>query len=629
MKRHLTISLVLFGALLAGAALVPWHRIVPDFAGRNCSPDHPRDGRGAVTGGDATFALLPYPRVKLNDVQFGTPGDSAVLAAPMMRGKLRLLPLIAGRIELAELSLADPVLRLGQGWPETSIASANVLRAAELLLATPASRGRIGKIAVNRGRIEQVAAAGTTAVIVSGLEGRLVATEAAATADVTGSFRWRGMDVEVTAAGLDPAEYGASRQTPIRLTVSSPLLTASFQGAASGPDLQFDGDLSASSPDLVALGGWLGFDPPLTSAGVVDIAGAVRLNADSLALSGARIGIDGQVLDGTVLARLNEGQLTVTGTLATGRFNGTSLKNALIPTRAQDGGWSREPFDLWRVPRADFDLRLSVGSLVIGGLTLDNAALALLSRGGKADLSLAGADFQKGTLKGKLGVSIGPRGVVETRLQANLDRADAGLVLGLLVDGRRLTGTASASLQMEGSGDSMAALMRSWNGKAQLMVRQGELVGVNLPEALRRVERRPLVAGLDLIGGRTPFDIATAGFRIRGRDRANNRCANPIAGRPHFAHRPYRDRRAGARSDGSRELDVRRKRKGGGDPAVRDRRQLRSASAFTRRARPDPPVRRRCSVPGRRCGGRRGLEFARPGRHGAALRHPSQGEPAT
>jgi AsmA protein len=572
MNRPLILTFAAVGALVMGVALVPW----------TVSSRHLRDeivrqitrttGVVAVTGGEATFALLPSPRIKLEGVRFGSPGQGPVLEVAVVRGDLRLLPLLAGRLELVDLALADPVLRLGADWPEEAGASVQVARAAEMLFAAPASRGRVGQISVSGGRIEQVSPQGTVTIIVSDLDGQLTARAAparpaptptgaapadppsspgapmsataspatdspaaesasksapAATSapmaapvtaatmiDLSGSFRWRGRAVDLAASGLDPAGYVASRQTPIKLSVSSDLLTARLDGVASGPRLQIDGDLRASSPDLVALGGWLGFDPPWTITGKVDIDGNVRLDADSLAMSGARITLDGQRLDGSLLTRLDGGRLSLSGTLASSRLDFTPLKSALMPPRAQDGGWSREPFDLWRLPRADFDLRLSVGSLVIGGLTLDNAALALLARAGKTDISLAGADFYQGTLNGKLALSTGAQGAVEVRAQASLDQADFGPVLGLLIAGRRLAGTGSGSLQLEGSGDSMAGLMRSWRGKASVKVDQGELVGVNLPEALRRVERRPLVAGLDLIGGRTPFDSATAGFRI-------------------------------------------------------------------------------------------------------------------
>jgi uncharacterized protein involved in outer membrane biogenesis len=577
MNRPLILTFATIGALVMGVALVPW----------TVSSRHLRDeivqqitrttGVAAVTGGEASFALLPTPRIKLESVRFGAPGQGPVLEVAVVRGDLRLLPLLAGRLELVDLALAGPVLRLGTDWPEGTSALVQVAHAAEMLFATPASRGRVGQISVSGGRIEQVSPQGTATTIVSDLEGQLTARTAparpvpaptgaapadspsssgadlratassattpsaakrpaegvpaetsapmaapvtaatlaaATTTDLSGSFRWRGMAVEIAASGLDPAGYVASRQTPIKLSVSSPLLTARLEGAASGPQLQIDGDLRAASPDLVALGGWLGFDPPWTGTGSVDVDGNVRLNADSLALSGAQIRLDGQRLDGSLLTRLDGGRLSLSGTLASSKLDLTPLKSALIPARAPDGGWNREPFDLWRLPRADFDLRLSVGSLVIGGLTLDNAALALLTRAGKTDISLAGADFYQGAVNGKLAIATGATGAVEIRAQASLDQADAGAVLGLLIAGRRLAGTGSGSLQLEGSGDSMAALMRSWRGKASVKVDQGELVGVNLPEALRRVERRPLVAGLDLIGGRTPFDSATAGFRI-------------------------------------------------------------------------------------------------------------------
>jgi AsmA protein len=47
-------------------------------------------------------------------------------------------------------------------------------------------------------------------------------------------------------------------------------------------------------------------------------------------------------------------------------------------------------------------------------------------------------------------------------------------------------------------------------------VRQGELIGIGLNDALRRVEKRPLSAFLDWKGGRTPFDQAQVSLAIVG-----------------------------------------------------------------------------------------------------------------
>ena len=60
----------------------------------------------------------------------------------------------------------------------------------------------------------------------------------------------------------------------------------------------------------------------------------------------------------------------------------------------------------------------------------------------------------------------------------------------------------------------MLALTRTLNGTASLTGRQGSLVGWNVEQLLRRLERRPLSGTGDFRNGRTPFEKLTADFKI-------------------------------------------------------------------------------------------------------------------
>jgi AsmA protein len=512
MNRALILSAAGLSALLIGAALLPWtvssRALRDEIAGQLARVT----GVPVASDGDASFALLPFPRVKLENVRLGQPGQGACLEIAIARGEVRLLPLLAGRLELLDLALVEPVLKLDSRWPSEANAAQQLGHAVDILFAAPLAHGRLRSLSVTAGRIESVAA-DKPVTILDEVNGAMKAPRGA-TATVSGTFRWRGSTAEFEASGFDPGEYERSRQSAVTLSLDAPYLKASFSGTASGPELQFNGDFSGETPDLVSLGGWLGFEPPLSTTEGVAVAGQARLEADALSISSARFRIGGQDLDGALLGRAEADGLNLSGTLAASTLDLTGLAGSLLPGRADDGGWSRDPFPLWRLPRASFDVRLSVGSLVVGPVAMENAALAMLSRGSRTDLTLAGADYQGGTLKGRLGVAAQPQGAVDIKLQASAEKIATGTGLAFLFDGKRLSGTGSALVQLEGSGDTMASLMRSLEGRASLGIRQGELVGINIVEALRRIERRPLGAALDFGGGRTPFEAASATFRI-------------------------------------------------------------------------------------------------------------------
>ena len=60
----------------------------------------------------------------------------------------------------------------------------------------------------------------------------------------------------------------------------------------------------------------------------------------------------------------------------------------------------------------------------------------------------------------------------------------------------------------------MNELMRNLNGRAQVALERGELGGVNLDQALRWIDKRPLGVADDIRYGGTGFDHASFGLRI-------------------------------------------------------------------------------------------------------------------
>jgi AsmA protein len=59
------------------------------------------------------------------------------------------------------------------------------------------------------------------------------------------------------------------------------------------------------------------------------------------------------------------------------------------------------------------------------------------------------------------------------------------------------------------------ALTRTVNGTATIVGRQGALVGLNIEQLLRRLERRPLSGTGDFRNGRTPFEKLTVNLKIK------------------------------------------------------------------------------------------------------------------
>ena len=71
-------------------------------------------GMTVTTQEAARFTLLPYPQMAVDGIRLAGAPENLSLEAATMRGKVRLLPLMGGRIELADLTLVRPVLSLAK-----------------------------------------------------------------------------------------------------------------------------------------------------------------------------------------------------------------------------------------------------------------------------------------------------------------------------------------------------------------------------------------------------------------------------------------------------------------------------------------------------------------------------------
>src|SRR5690606_14417586 len=115
MSRRVVLLIALLSLAVLGAAAAPWtltgNRLPAAVA------EHLQDQYGlmARAGGRSTFALLPTPRVKFENVSIAFPQDAATVEGATLRGDLRLLPLLFGRIELSEISLSDARIAVSHG----------------------------------------------------------------------------------------------------------------------------------------------------------------------------------------------------------------------------------------------------------------------------------------------------------------------------------------------------------------------------------------------------------------------------------------------------------------------------------------------------------------------------------
>ncbi len=518
LPKRLLLGVGIAGAVLTALA-VPW--AVGDSLKERVTADLSSAlGLSVSSTGRVSFALLPTPRLKLNRVEVASPSGEAIGRATYLRGDLRLLPLLAGRIDVSGVYIYEPRLTA-----RSEGAQGEALRAAWQRLTAldgdPARLSPLERIALVGGAAAVINPQGQTGI---GLLRNINLVFAPATrtsgARLAGTFVWRNETLTVSADGPAPSRLGDARGAPLSLNLSGRLGRVDFVGAAFGgwsdPKARLTGDLMAETPSLRDLMDVLRLRAPFASVvGRFGIEGNVSLSARGLDLDKAQVRLNGDALEGALAARMENGRLAISATLDAPSLDLTPLLVHSVAWRGPDGGWNGDAIDWRDLDAADLDLRLSATAARIGRMRLSEAALGVMLQNGRMELHLGRASFYRGVVRGRLSLARQADGRFDGKAQASADRIDSAAFLTDLGRPRSLSGQANIQIALDSVGQSVAELVKGATGKAGLILRQGEIQGLSLADALRSAERRPLSVIADLRGGRTPYEQIALNLAVR------------------------------------------------------------------------------------------------------------------
>jgi AsmA protein len=461
--------------------------------------------------GDTTVSLFPSGTATLTDVALGdNRSDPAPITVERMTVRLRLLPLLTGRVEVADVLLVRPTIAVtlaadGSNWAGLVDALARALTS---------HHGSFSEIRVSQGRVEIRDPARGTNETLSDVDVSLAWPSIAKTFAATGRFTWRG---EVVDASIGLSDFLAGlmgERSGLKVRLSGAPLKLAFDGHVSHrPTLKIDGTLAADATSLREVVRWAAQRPlPDGGFGRFALKAQTSMTSGAVALSRVNVELDGNSAEG-VLNFGADNRQTLQGTLATEALNLTPYVSAVRLLTANDRGWDSTPIGLDGLTGFDLDLRLSAGRVAIGSAKLGRTAVVANMRGGRLTVSVGESQAFGGTIKGSFGLAKSAAGA---DLKADLQFADVDLesCLGELFGLRRLEGKGQLALTLDGSGDSILAVARSVNGSAVLTSRQGALNGLNVDQLLRRLERRPLSGSAEFRSGRTPFDELNVAIKI-------------------------------------------------------------------------------------------------------------------
>jgi AsmA protein len=478
----------------------------------------------AVTGldpiirGDASVSLFPWGTVSFADVVLGDESSGRpAFTAEQLTARLRLLPLLSGRIETADLSLFRPRVFVRLDADGRSNWSGLVDMLARALRSNANRTDRLisfSEIRIADGTIDFRDEVRGAAETLSGVELSLAWPAIANSFAATGRFVWRDepIDAAVNIADLFAALTGDRAGLKIRLG-GAPFKLA-FDGHMSNrPSLKMEGTLATDTPSLRQAMIWAGQKPPPAGGfGRFALKAQTKVIGDIVALSAVNVELDGNTAEG-VLTFATGGRKIVQGNLAAEEIDLTPYVPALRLLRGAGREWSRNPIAFEGLSAMDMDLSLSAQRIVIANVKLGRTAVAANLRAGHMILTIGESQAFGGVLKGYFGLTKADPGA-DFKSQLQFADVDLETCLDDLFGVRRLEGRGNLAFAVEASGNSVFALTHTLNGSATLMARQGAIAGYNIEQLLRSLERRPLSGGGDFRSGRTPFDKLTVNLRF-------------------------------------------------------------------------------------------------------------------
>jgi AsmA protein len=468
--------------------------------------------------GPVSLSIFPSPRLSLGDVALAGPDrNDPPLTAERLVAHVRWLPLLTGRIEIADITLEQPRIAVRidadghTNWSPLIDTLARTVRSGATAGAQTLSFSEI-RIADGVVVIENEARRASDRL--ERIELSLAWPSIAKTFAATGRFTWRDerLDVALTIGDFPAALVGDDAGFKLRIGGAPGKLA--FDGSMSyRPNLKVDGTLAADATSLRNAMTWMsGKSLPGGGLGRFALKARTHMVGGTLGLSNLNVELDGNVAEG-VLSVAAGGRRTLQGTLAVDTLDLTPYASSLRLLAADARSWNRAPISLDWFDAIDFDLRVSAARVLAAHTKLGRSAAAASLRDGRFVITLGESRGFNGAISGSVAITRTSEGA-QLRSQVQMANVDLETCFADLFGIRRLEGKGSLSLALDGRGNSVLALTRTLNGGVTLAATRGALTGFDIEQLLRRLERRPLAGSGDFRSGRTPFESIQVALKI-------------------------------------------------------------------------------------------------------------------
>jgi AsmA protein len=472
-------------------------------------------GLDPVLQGGVAVSLFPTGTVVFDQVALGDnrTGEPAMTVEQLVV-RLRLFPLLIGRIEIADVSLVRPTITISFTPDGRSNWSRHVEMLARALQPSPNRVVSFSEIRIGDGKVILRDETRDITETLTNVEFALAWPSISKTFAATGRFIWHDEIIEGAFSLSDFVAALVGDRSGLKVRFSGAPVKFAFDGYIShSPTLRMEGTLAADGPSLRDTLRWTAHRaPPGGGFGRFSLKAQTNVVGGNVALSGVNVELDGNVGEGA-LTFVTDGRQNVQGTLAAEGLDLTPYISAIRLLTSGDRSWERVPITLDGLNDVDVDLRLSAARVTLANAKLGRTAVAANLRGGHFTVTVGESEAFGGVVKGSFGLAKSPAGA---ELKAQLQFADVDLdqCLGELFGIRRIEGKGNLGFAVDSKGESVYGLTQALNGSANLISRKGAIAGLNVEQLLKRLAKSPLSRGNELSSGKTPYSQLSANVKI-------------------------------------------------------------------------------------------------------------------
>jgi len=472
-------------------------------------------GLDPVLGDDVSLSLFPSGSVRFHNVRLANEAaGEPVVTADELNARLRYFPLLAGHIEIADVTLVRPVIKVAFSAAGESNWSGLISSLARALQPHSDRTASFSEIGIQNGTVIVYDGGSDATERLEGVDFQVAWPSISRSFGANGHFSWHNEKVEASLTLSDFLAALTGERSGLKVRLASVPLTLAFDGAASDePTLKIQGTLGVEASSLRDALRWIGNDKlPFGGFGRFALRAQSDIGGRVAALSNVNVELDGNSAEGALTISADPHRL-VQGTLAADALDLTPYVSGIRLQARNERNWNQLPITLDGFNDLSLDLRLSAANIKISSARLGRTAVAATMRDRKINITVGESQAFGGLAKGNLGLANAAGGVAVT---SHMQFADVDLdnCIGQVFGLHKIEGRGTLTVNLEGTGDSVLAVTHALNGAASLNAGSGALTGINIEQLLRRLERRPLSGSGDFRSGRTPFDQLAISLKV-------------------------------------------------------------------------------------------------------------------